>query len=126
MTVANKDKEEAANLAKRFHAIGYSILATGGTAAAFEDQGIPVQTVNKIGDSGETLVDVIQSGKAQFVVNTLTKGKQPARDGFRIRREAVENGVPILTSLDTAEAILRVMESMTFTTETMQPVEVRG
>lgn len=126
MTVANKDKQEAANLAKRFHAIGYRILATGGTAEAFEEQGIPVQTVNKIGDSGETLVDVIQSGKAQFVVNTLTKGKQPARDGFRIRREAVENGVPILTSLDTAEAILRVMESMTFTTETMQPVEVRG
>lgn len=126
MTVANKDKQEAANLAKRFHAIGYRILATGGTAAVFEEQGIPVQTVNKIGDTGETLVDVIQSGKAQFVVNTLTKGKQPARDGFRIRREAVENGVPILTSLDTAEAILRVMESMTFTTETMQPVEVRG
>ncbi|PJK17927.1 carbamoyl phosphate synthase large subunit [Chryseomicrobium excrementi] len=126
MTVANKDKQEAANLAKRFHAIGYRILATGGTAAVFEEQGIPVQTVNKIGDTGETLVDVIQSGKAQFVVNTLTKGKQPARDGFRIRREAVENGVPILTSLDTAEAILRVMESMTFTTETMQPAEVRG
>lgn len=125
MTVANKDKQEAANLAKRFHAIGFRVLATEGTAHAFEEQGIPVQSVNKIGDSGETLVDVIQSGKAQFVVNTLTKGKQPARDGFRIRREAVENGVPILTSLDTAEAILRVMESMTFTTETMNPMEVR-
>ncbi|XKH51480.1 carbamoyl-phosphate synthase large subunit [Chryseomicrobium palamuruense] len=125
MTVANKDKQEAANLAKRFHAIGFRVLATEGTARAFEEQGIPVQSVNKIGDSGETLVDVIQSGKAQFVVNTLTKGKQPARDGFRIRREAVENGVPILTSLDTAEAILRVMESMTFTTETMNPMEVR-
>ncbi|MFA1641440.1 carbamoyl-phosphate synthase large subunit [Chryseomicrobium imtechense] len=125
MTVANKDKQEAANLAKRFHAIGFRVLATEGTARAFEEQGIPVQSVKKIGDSGETLVDVIQSGKAQFVVNTLTKGKQPARDGFRIRREAVENGVPILTSLDTAEAILRVMESMTFTTETMNPMEVR-
>ncbi|MFC4354395.1 carbamoyl-phosphate synthase large subunit [Chryseomicrobium palamuruense] len=125
MTVANKDKEEAANLAARFHAIGYNILATEGTAQAFFEKGIPADTVQKIGDSGETLVDVIQSGKAQFVVNTLTKGKQPARDGFRIRREAVENGVPILTSLDTAEAILRVMESMTFTTETMQPAEVR-
>lgn len=125
MTVANKDKQEAANLAKRFHAIGFRVLATEGTARTFEEQGIPVQSVNKIGDSGETLVDVIQSGKAQFVVNTLTKGKQPARDGFRIRREAVENGVPILTSLDTAEAILRVMESMTFTTETMNPMEVR-
>lgn len=125
MTVANKDKEEAANLAARFHAIGYNILATEGTAQTFAEKGIPADTVQKIGDSGETLVDVIQSGKAQFVVNTLTKGKQPARDGFRIRREAVENGVPILTSLDTAEAILRVMESMTFTTETMQPAEVR-
>lgn len=125
MTVANKDKEEAADLAARFHAIGYRILATEGTAKVFEERQIPVETVQKIGDAGETLVDVIQSGKAQFVVNTLTKGKQPARDGFRIRREAVENGVPILTSLDTAEAILRVMESMTFTTETMQPAEVR-
>lgn len=125
MTVANKDKEEAANLAARFHAIGYNILATEGTAQIFSEKGIPVNIVQKIGDSGETLVDVIQSGKAQFVVNTLTKGKQPARDGFRIRREAVENGVPILTSLDTAEAILRVMESMTFTTETMQPAGVK-
>lgn len=125
MTVADKDKEEATKLAQRFHAIGYRILATEGTAKLFEEYAIPVETVQKIGDSGETLVDVIQSGKAQFVVNTLTKGKQPARDGFRIRREAVENGVPILTSLDTAEAILRVMESMTFTTENMQPVEVR-
>ena len=64
-------------------------------------------------------MDVIQNGEAQLIVNTLTKGKQPARDGFRIRRESVENGIPCLTSLDTAEAMLRVIESMTFTAEVM-------
>ena len=68
------------------------------------------------------LLDVIRKGEAQFVINTLTKGKQPERDGFRIRRESVENGVPCLTSLDTAEAILRVIESMTFHTEAMKKV----
>ena len=67
-----------------------------------------------------TLLDVIRNGEAQFVINTLTKGKQPERDGFRIRRETVENGVPCLTSLDTAEAILRVIESMNFSAEAME------
>ena len=67
---------------------------------------------------------MIQNGEAQLIVNTLTKGKQPARDGFRIRRESVENGIPCLTSLDTAEAMLRVIESMTFTAEVMPKAEV--
>ena len=74
----------------------------------------------------DRFIDVIQNGEAQFVINTLTKGKQPERDGFRIRRESVENGVPCLTSLDTAEAILRVIESMTFSAEAMdKPIEAR-
>ena len=76
--------------------------------------------LDKIGSEGQTLLDVIQQGEAQFVINTLTKGKQPERDGFRIRRESVENGVPCLTSLDTAEAILRVIESMNFSAEAME------
>ena len=80
--------------------------------------------VDKIGSKGTTLLDVIQKGEAQLVINTLTKGKQPERDGFRIRRESVENGIPCLTSLDTAEAMLRVIESMTFQTEEMAKHEV--
>ena len=119
MTVSDKDKEEAVSIARRFTSIGYRILATGGTATALQQAGIPVNTVNKIGEEGRTLLDVIQKGEAQLVINTLTKGKQPARDGFRIRRESVENGVPCLTSLDTAEAMLRVIESMTFQAEEM-------
>ena len=111
---------------KRFDKIGFSIIATKGTAEAIQKAGIRVDIVDKIGSKGTTLLDVIQKGEAQFVINTLTKGMQPERDGFRIRRESVENGIPCLTSLDTAEAMLRVIESMTFSTETMQHQEVRA
>jgi len=87
---------------------------------------IPVSVVNKIGAQEHTLLDVIRNGEAQFVINTLTKGKQPQRDGFRIRRESVENGVACLTSLDTAEAILRVFESMSFSAESMNSLQKEG
>ena len=120
LTIADKDKEEALNLAKRFSAIGYRLMATSGTADYLKESGIPVSVVNKIGADGPNLLDVIRNGEAQFVINTFSKGKQPERDGFRIRREAVENGVACLTSLDTAEAILRVIESMNFSAEAME------
>jgi carbamoyl-phosphate synthase large subunit len=119
-TVADKDKEEALKLAKRFSAIGYNLLATSGTAAFMKSGGIQVNVVEKIGAEGVTLLDVIRKGEVQLVVNTLTRGKQPERDGFKIRRESVENGIPCLTSLDTADAILKVIESMTFSTEAME------
>ncbi|USK71577.1 carbamoyl-phosphate synthase large subunit [Peribacillus asahii] len=123
LTVSNKDKEEALQLARRFHNIGFKLIATSGTAASITEAGIPITTVGKIGEEGKNLLDVIRNGEAQFVINTLTKGKQPERDGFKIRRESVENGVPCLTSLDTAEAILRVIESMTFSAEAMEKSE---
>lgn len=120
-TVADKDKEEALKLAKRFAAIGYRLMATSGTAAMIEAAGLPVNIVGKIGSEGTTLLDVIHRGEAQFIVNTLTKSKQIESDGFKIRRESVENGVPCLTSLDTADAILKVIESMNFSTEALVP-----
>ncbi|WP_100333742.1 carbamoyl-phosphate synthase large subunit [Bacillus alkalisoli] len=123
-TVADKDKEEALVLAKRFHKIGYKILGTEGTASHFQAANIPVTVVNKIGGESPNLIDIIRNGEAQFVINTLTKGKQPARDGFRIRRESVENGIPCLTSLDTTDAILRVLESMTFTIDSIDTLEI--
>ncbi|OLS42041.1 carbamoyl-phosphate synthase large subunit [Bacillus sp. MRMR6] len=118
-TVADKDKQEALKLAKRFAANGYRLMATSGTASVLEAAGLQVKVVGKIGSEGTTLLDVIHQGEAQFIINTLTKGKQPERDGFRIRREAVENGIPCLTSLDTADAILKVIESMNFSAESM-------
>ncbi|GAE33884.1 carbamoyl-phosphate synthase large subunit [Halalkalibacter akibai] len=123
-TVADKDKEEALSLVERFHALGFDILATAGTASFIKDKNIPVTVVNKIGEEKPHLLDVIQQGQAQFVINTLTRGKQPARDGFRIRREAVENGVVCLTSIDTAEALLRVLESITFSSESMPQMQM--
>ncbi|MBY0120763.1 carbamoyl-phosphate synthase large subunit [Bacillus sp. S/N-304-OC-R1] len=120
MTVADKDKEEALSIAKRFVSCGYMILATNGTAAYFQSSGVPVKTVNKINSEEPTLLDCIKNGEAQIIINTLTKGKQPERDGFRIRREAAENGVPCFTSLDTANAILQVIESMNFSADSMQ------
>lgn len=118
-TIADKDKEEALELIRRFHRIGYYILATEGTAKQVQEENIPVTVVNKIGDEKPNMLDVIRQGHAQFVINTFSKGKQPARDGFRIRRESVENGVVCLTSMDTAEALLRVLELITFASEPM-------
>lgn len=67
---------------------------------------------------GETVLDVIRNGNAQVVINTMDKNRSSAnQDGFSIRREAVENGIPLFTSLDTANAILKVLESRAFTTE---------
>jgi carbamoyl-phosphate synthase large subunit len=113
-TVADKDKAEALEMVKRFYEIGYTIMATEGTASIIEKEGIPVDVVGKIGSKGRNLLDVIRKGEAQFVVNTLTKGKIPARDGFRIRRECAENGVVCLTNLDTSVALLEVLESISF------------
>jgi len=119
LTFADKDTEEASKIAKRFAANGYKLMATSGTAAYLKESGIEVTEVAKIGSEGATILDVILNGEAQFIINTLTRGKQQESDGFRIRREAVENGVPCLTSLDTADAILKVVESMTFSAEAM-------
>lgn len=123
LTVADKDKEEAMQIGKRFVSIGYNLMATSGTAKVLQASGVPVRVVEKIGDSDKDLLDVIRNGEAQIVINTLTKGKQPERDGFRIRRESVENGIPCLTSLDTAQALLSVLEAMTFSAEAMEKPE---
>ncbi|ADU30824.1 carbamoyl-phosphate synthase large subunit [Evansella cellulosilytica] len=118
-TIADKDKDEAMQLAKRFHRIGYHLLATEGTAKSIQEENIPVTVVSKIGGETPDMLDVIEGGQVQYIINTLTKGKQVARDGFRIRREAVEHGIVCLTSIDTAEALLRVMEMITFSAEAM-------
>lgn len=118
-TVADKDKEEAIEILRGFYKLGYKLLATGGTAEALEQAGMRVTRVNKLSENSPNILDLIRTGQAQFVVNTLTKGKTPERDGFRIRREAVENGVVCLTSLDTVRALLNMLESLRFSSEAM-------
>ncbi len=121
-TVADKDKDEAVEILKGFYQLGYKIIATGGTAKALENAGILVTTVNKLSEGCPNILDLIRTGQAHFVVNTLTKGKAPERDGFRIRREAVENGVVCMTSLDTVGALLHMLEAINFCSRPM-PVQ---
>ena len=119
-TIADETKEEALGLAKRFSEIGYSLLATKNTADFFESHGLIVTKVAKISENvhEKNVVDLIREGKAQVVVNTIDKDRGNAsKDGFIIRREAVEHGIPLFTSLDTADAIIRVMESRAFSTK---------
>lgn len=118
-TVADKDKEEAIEILRGFSNLGYRIIATGGTAKAMEDAGMSVVRVNKLSEGSPNILDLIREGEAHFVVNTLTKGKTPARDGFRIRREAAENGVVCLTSLDTVQALLTMLETINFSSRPM-------
>lgn len=114
LTVADKDKAEAYHIAKRFYELGFQLYATEGTAKYLLNKNLPVRAVGKIGTDEKNVLSIIQNGEVQFVVNTLTSGKKPRSDGFRIRREAVEHGIISLTNLDTAEAILHVIDSATF------------
>ncbi|UXU54207.1 carbamoyl-phosphate synthase large subunit [Staphylococcus agnetis] len=118
ITVSDKDKQEMVKIATRLNEVGYKIIATKGTAQILADHGIQVETVGKIGGHDD-LLHKIQDGDVQLVINTMTKGKTIERDGFQIRRTSVENGVPCLTSLDTANALTNVIESMTFSMRNM-------
>ncbi|MTI84641.1 MAG: carbamoyl-phosphate synthase large subunit [Firmicutes bacterium] len=108
-TIADKDKEEAYPIVKGFADLGYNICATGGTADFLANKGLQVERVNKVREGSPHIADLLRDNKIHLVINTLTKGKAPERDGFRIRRAVVEMGVPALTSLDTAKAILEVL-----------------
>lgn len=121
MTVADADKQEAIALARRLEALGFRLLATPGTAAVLTANGIAAERVNKIHETAPTLLDRLRAGEIGMVINTVTPSLAPQRDGFQIRRAAVERGIPCLTSLDTAEAIVRVLESFTFSVHPLTP-----
>ncbi|CAM3573299.1 carbamoyl-phosphate synthase large subunit [Marinicrinis lubricantis] len=118
-TVSDKDKQEAVDILQGFYSMGYKIAATGGTAKALEHEGMVVTRVTKLSEGSPNILDLIRNGEVQLIVNTLTKGKTPERDGFRIRREAAENGIVCLTSLDTARALLNMMQTINFTSQSM-------
>ena len=119
MTVSDKDKAEVIPLAKRLISLGYHIVATTGTGKALEAGGIKVDVIEKINENSNDILDAIRDGRINLVVNTMTEGKTSETDGFLIRREAVENNIPCLTSLDTAEALLQAMETIHFQLEDM-------
>jgi len=114
-TIGNKDKAEAVELARQFNEIGYDLISTAGTCQTLKENGIYATPIGKIGEEGTTVLDVIRGQKVQFVINTFTVNKKNnVTDGFLIRRESVENNIPCFTSLDTAKAVYKVLESMNF------------
>ena len=115
-TISDKDKEESFPILEGFANLGFRLAATEGTAKYLRQRGLEVRVVNKLAQGTPNLVDDIRDGQIQLVINTLTKGRKPERDGFRIRRTAVEHGVPCLTSLDTAASLLEVLSTIRFAT----------
>lgn len=109
-TLADKDKEEGAAILQAFYELGYRFLATEGTANLLASIGVPVERVYKIGEGRPDVLDVIKGGSVDLLLNTPTRGKIPKRNGFQMRRAAVEFRVPALTSLDSAKALLEVLK----------------
>ncbi|TYQ13306.1 UNVERIFIED_CONTAM: carbamoyl-phosphate synthase large subunit [Acetivibrio alkalicellulosi] len=106
MTVRDTDKSELISIAEDFEKLGFELYATGRTANMLNNEGIATNAVRKIGEGEPNILDIIQSGKIDLVINTPTKGRKTDRDGFKIRRKAVEMSIPCLTSLDTAKAVV--------------------
>lgn len=114
MTIADENKEEALDIARRFEEIGYGIFATSGTCKYLKDHGIRVEEVAKVEQAENDVLDLIIKGKVDYVVNTMSQDKGSRDDGFLIRRFSAENGISCLTSLDTVNAILKVIEAQSF------------
>ncbi|MFH1639481.1 MAG: carbamoyl-phosphate synthase large subunit [Chloroflexota bacterium] len=109
-SIADRDKPEALPIIRKFHQAGYTIYATEGTAAMMTAAGLPVRVVNKkLGEGHPNTVDIINDNTINGVVNTITGGTVPLRDGFEIRRAAAEKRIPCFTSLDTVRAAVDVL-----------------
>jgi carbamoyl-phosphate synthase large subunit len=108
ITVTDSDKPSAFAVAQQLHDVGFTIVATTGTAAAIERMGIPVERINKIGEGSPHVVDLIESGDVTMVVNTPT-GSGARADGWEIRRAAVARGIPCLTTLSGGLAAARAI-----------------
>ncbi|MBQ2643191.1 MAG: carbamoyl-phosphate synthase large subunit [Eubacterium sp.] len=111
ISVNDADKEEMVPLAKRFEKLGYEIYATRSTAEKLRANGVNAIKVNKINQEAPTVMDLLLEHKIDIVVDTPTQGRDKNRDGFLIRRTAIETGVNCFTSLDTVEALLESLES---------------
>jgi carbamoyl-phosphate synthase large subunit len=110
VSVADRDKPEALAIIRKLSLIGYRLYATEGTAAMIEAAGLTVNlTTKKLHEGHPNVVDVIMDGSVQAVINTVTGGRVPLRDGFQIRRTAAERRVPCFTSLDTAGAAVQAL-----------------
>lgn len=109
ITVSDRDKEEASELARGFVEAGYHIICTSGTGAYFREKGIPAEIIKKMNEKGENCEKYLKSGRVDAVINTISYGTEIEQQGYDLRRIAVELAIPCLTSLDTAREVLNVM-----------------
>ena len=123
ITVRDKDKEEMLPIAKKFKNKGFEIYATSGTAKFLKNNGVKSTVIEKLWEGKNSIIDLIESGKINFVINTPTKGKEANRDGFKIRRMAVECKIPCFTSLDTVNALYQAIEDDTEEKD-LNPVDI--
>lgn len=111
ITVRDEDKPEAVEIGRRFEQIGYKIFATGRTAEALQAAGVKANRVNKIEQESPNLMDLILGHKIDLVIDTPSQGAERAKDGFIIRRNAIETGVNVITAIDTANALITSLEN---------------
>ena len=111
ITVKDSDKEEVIEIARRFQEVGYKIFSTRGTAKVLNDNGVRALPVNKIEQESPNLLDLILGHEIDLVIDTPPQGAERSKDGFIIRRNAIETGVNVLTSLDTAAALATSLEN---------------
>ncbi len=111
ITVRDADKQEILPIADRFAELGFTLYATAGTANLLNKNMIAASAVRKMAELGPNIVDLIRGGTIDYIVCTSSHGRGPEQDDVRIRRLAVERGIPVLTSVDTASALLKCLES---------------
>ena len=111
VTVKDADKGEAIEIGRRFEKLGYTIYATRSTAAALSEAGVKARKVNKISQESPTVMDLILGHRIDLVIDTPTQGRDKHRDGFLIRRTAIETGVYCITAMDTARALVNSLEN---------------
>jgi carbamoyl-phosphate synthase large subunit len=111
ITVKDSDKGEIIDIARRYKKLGYIIYATRSTADTLNENGVSARKINRISQESPTVIDLILGHKIDLVIDTPTQGRDKSRDGFLIRRTAIETGVNVITALDTARALVTSLEN---------------
>ena len=122
VTVKDEDKAEMVGIARGFEEMGIELFATSGTCDVLQEAGIECKRVNRVSQSHPNILDMIQSGTVDLIINTPTKGRKQDSDGFKIRRSAVEHSVACVTAIDTARAVLTVREQSR--SEDLTPIDI--
>ena len=120
LTIEDRDKQAILPIAKRFARIGYRIFATKGTAEFLRDKGLHVELVSKVHENGDNnILSELKQEKIDLVINTMGHDLEKNSDGFIIRQTAIQQNIPLLTALDTADALLTALENRSFATESL-------